>query len=979
MCILNGRNNAFNNFTSVSTKGMSVVDYCFVSHEKLPGFVQFNVIQVTDLINRSSIIATVASSALPDHSLLVWDILLERDVYNTSVNYSYASSYTKFDVKNVPGDFMLDVETLYHVNNTISKHETGFQTQSDIDGVYNDWCNIISHNMNSKLPSKVIKFGSNNKKRRPGKPWWSDTLTEVWNNVCIAEKAWLSCADIGIKKTLKTVYIDKRKLFDRQVQRAKRLYWFTLQTQLLDECKVDSSKFWKSVGKIGVNVTTSNVIPMEVVMPDGSISNDVNTVLDKWKHDFSSLFNTSNYLSVGSQSSVNDRNSYVTNDGNMDPCLIDGISVLEVRNALMSVNKGKACGVDNIPVEVLNNDASVSFLHVLFSICFDKGIVPSLWSKCIINPIPKSSTADKRDPLSYRGISLASSMYKLYCHVLNSRLSKWSEENNIVSDEQNGFRKRRSTTDHIMSLYNILDTRKKSRKSTICAFIDVRKAYDTIDRNILWNRLSDLGIGGKMFTALKSIYNTVSSCVRVNSLKTEWFDVDCGLRQGCILSPLLFNLFINDLSIYLKSFGVGVPVNDDRVCIIMYADDIVLLAESADEMQLLLSALGDWCSINNMHVNSTKSNIVHFRPNSVSRTTYNFVSGSSQLTAVDRYTYLGVLFHEHLDLNVTVKSVAQSASRALGLLIAKCKIVGGLPYDVFTKLYDAVVWPVVGYSAPLWGYRSYACIEAVHNRAQRYFLGVGKYTPNDGLAGEMGWKPPIVRQWKSISLYWSKIACMDDNRFNKRAALWAYSNATQLCKNWFYYVKSFLLTNDLNMYLRLDGHICARFVQAVEERVYHNFKSKWYGRLQNIIGSSGHGQNKLRLYRTFKSEYVTEQYCKIILPLAHRSAFSKFRLGVAPIHIETGRYEGLNVGSRICPFCGNNSIESELHVMLHCYVYNDLREDLYTKALMKNNIFSDMQDIDKYNYLFSSTDPTRIRTCAKTCYSILQRLRFLLS
>jgi len=80
-----------------------------------------------------------------------------------------------------------------------------------------------------------------------------------------------------------------------------------------------------------------------------------------------------------------------------------------------------------------------------------------------------------------------------------------------------------------------------------------------------------------------------------------------------------------------------------------------------------------------------------------------FLCGDKQLEIVDKYTYLGLVLNEHLDFSFTAKTVAQSANRALGLLIAKCKIMGGLPYDAFTKLYDSVVWPIINYGAPVWG------------------------------------------------------------------------------------------------------------------------------------------------------------------------------------------------------------------------------------------------------------------------------------
>jgi hypothetical protein len=251
-----------------------------------------------------------------------------------------------------------------------------------------------------------------------------------------------------------------------------------LQNDLLSDCKSNHTEFWKTIGRVGVT--------------EHGVSNDVNTVLEKWKNDFSKLFNSPNTTNTG---------NFVPSGNHMNDnteILNDNISILEVFNAVKQAKNGKAWGCDNIPMEILKNDCSVSFLHILYNICFSKGIIPSAWNKIIISPIPKSSTADPRDPLSYRGLSLSCTMYKIYCTILNNRLSKWAESNNILSDEQNGFRKGRSTIDHVSSLTNIVETRKKQKLSTFCAFIDFRKAYDFIDRSLLWNKLDSKGIHGNM-------------------------------------------------------------------------------------------------------------------------------------------------------------------------------------------------------------------------------------------------------------------------------------------------------------------------------------------------------------------------------------------------------------------------------------------------------------------------------------------------
>ena len=125
------------------------------------------------------------------------------------------------------------------------------------------------------------------------------------------------------------------------------------------------------------------------------------------------------------------------------------ITISEVKQAFTNANRGKACGTDVIPSDVLNNDMLIAFIHVLMNVCFSFGSVSAEWSKGIINPIPKSYTADMRDPLYNRGITLSISMYKLYSSVVNDRLSKLVENSDILVDEQNGFRKKRSTIDHL--------------------------------------------------------------------------------------------------------------------------------------------------------------------------------------------------------------------------------------------------------------------------------------------------------------------------------------------------------------------------------------------------------------------------------------------------------------------------------------------------------------------------------------------------
>ena len=117
---------------------------------------------------------------------------------------------------------------------------------------------------------------------------------------------------------------------------------------------------------------------------------------------------------------------------------------------------------------------------------------------------------------------------------------------------------------------------------------------------------------------------------------------------------------------------------------------------------------------------------------------------------------------------MTAKLVAQSAGRALGLLIAKFKSLGGMPFDVYSKLYDSLVWPVIAYGAALWVDRTFACIDVVQSRAMRFYLGVGIYTPTAAVTEDMGLELAIVKQWKCVGNFWYRLCNMNNSRLTKK-------------------------------------------------------------------------------------------------------------------------------------------------------------------------------------------------------------------
>ncbi|CAC5403302.1 unnamed protein product [Mytilus coruscus] len=228
------------------------------------------------------------------------DTLPERQVVDYKTN-KYGSIFcelffkTKYDLGKIPDDWLSSESFISDIDRILCILEESEANQCDIDKTYESFINSIKSEMSEKIPNKIIHIntGSSNKHRRIKKPWWSTELTELWNEVCKSENMYLKTKSRHSKMQLRHLYCQNRKFFDKNVQQAKRRYWYKLQDDLTSSCD-HPKEFWRKIGKIGIGAERQRNIPMEIQLDDGSVSTDLISVLNKWKNDFSSMLNVEN-------------------------------------------------------------------------------------------------------------------------------------------------------------------------------------------------------------------------------------------------------------------------------------------------------------------------------------------------------------------------------------------------------------------------------------------------------------------------------------------------------------------------------------------------------------------------------------------------------------------------------------------------------------------------------------------------------------
>ena len=314
---------------------------------------------------------------------------------------------------------------------------------------------------------------------------------------------------------------------------------------------------------------------------------------------------------------------YTIDDGNVPHCnrvmprdTFTGFDISErdVVRAIYRMNADSAPGIDCISPKFLKNvfPYLVKPLHKMFTLSFHTGYLPSDWKKGVIVPIYKKN-GKPHFCESYRPICLTSCVAKIFERIIYEKLLKYLKENEIISTFQHGFLSKRSTVTNLLKCTYDWATALDKKQSLDILYIDFEKAFDKVSHDKLIVKLENIGIGGDLMNWLSNFIRNRTQCVKINQSLSPFEEATSGIAQGTLLGPLLFILFINDLSSQLVS-----PLSR----IELYADDSKLYADCSSVEKCIdfyedILNVEDWCNQWQLKVNTNKCDILHVGKNNL--------------------------------------------------------------------------------------------------------------------------------------------------------------------------------------------------------------------------------------------------------------------------------------------------------------------------------------------------------------------------
>jgi hypothetical protein len=503
-------------------------------------------------------------------------------------------------------------------------------------------------------------------------------------------------------------------------------------------------------------------------------------------------------------------------------------------------------------------------------------------------------------------------------------------------------------------------------KRLYMCFIDFKKAFDTVWREGLFYKLLKTGISQKFVNLLINTYSKQKSCVNLKENITNTFHPEKGLKQGCNLSPNLFNLFIDDIIKCFNDKCDPAKLISQKINCLQYADDIVLISESAEGLQNCLNKLYDYAQTWKLSINykKTKSMTISKRK---TKSKYTFTIGKEKVDPCNSYKYLGTTITENGSFKGNLINLHKKACGAMFSLL-KCinkHYAGNI--KILLNLFDRMIVPIMLYNSEIWGgillpsnskqldYLSENninnTVEKLQNRFLKYILGVNIKSTNWTVRSETGRTPLTLKVYEGIMKYYQHI----------------------------YKSKSIIMQESLKVNIELDQHGFNTWYTALKrisefmvldiktirenKNVHKIIKEKTshlYTNIWNEERKKQQSKGKHQIYAEIKTQNCFEKYLDIE-NMNIRKAITKMRISSHKFPIETGRYEGKERHERWCPLCCND-IGDEKHYLFECEnkTIKKTRDEFISIIYEKSPQIKKLALEDKFKYLLLCRDETLI-------------------
>ena len=533
----------------------------------------------------------------------------------------------------------------------------------------------------------------------------SKALLKVGTSVCgttqpTSFKHWISDRTVSLLETRRQIppgrhHNSTRRIIRRQVKlsvRADREAWWTRKAEEMEDAK-NAGNVRRLFHLIRSTGPRKPLVSETIRDQNGSLICNKAERLDRWAQYFEQQFSwppaTSNPESWPSTE------SWTVN--------MESPSVSEVSECISLLKRHRAAGPDDLPPALFKDGGGLlsQCLSRLFGSIWEKETVPDNWGESIVVPIFKKGT--RSECSNHRGVSLTPVVTRLLASLILRRLTMARET--LTRENQAGFRPGRGCIDHIFTLRQVLEQRHMYRRPTILVFLDFKGAFDSVDRSVLLNILAQQGMPQKFVNIIRSLYSHTSGRVRVYGELSKSFPTKSGVRQGCPLSPFLFNFVIDEIMRRtlegLQNPGVQIVAGESLVDL-EYADDIALIFEDQSEAQALLNRLTTIIPSFGMRLAPSKCKVM--LQNVQSPDISLKIQGES-LEIVENFTYLGSCISSDGSVSDEV-SARISKARITFANLRHLWRQKGISLDLKGRVYQATVRAVLLYGCETWPLRT---------------------------------------------------------------------------------------------------------------------------------------------------------------------------------------------------------------------------------------------------------------------------------